>query len=641
MEATYRRIPELVRNIIARDFHKELCLPEDYVFVRPCFRNCPAVPLPQSRVAYLKGMYGGQIQPSVRLASIQSVHVSTVSGPYYFVCREAYTPGCECHGENARRVFRKRENLVLAFRDPARNVTSDKEPRSKVSLRKKYVCPKCDSECVRVPVDDSYIQCRHVTGIARIYRERAAELDLWAVEDEDLQPILPGDCIDVMGACYALIEYRSVGQRAVGIPFSQMLILDFAKNYSRSANISPVLTALENYKLKLPLVPGPAKQNKHPQTVPEPKQVVRDFDVALWLVDSLYKRCVPTRTLLLSKLALTLGAVSCIVRDVANFTWDRQRASQTEAEARMKSLSSYCLTQFPCETNRQAGPTEGEETGCRFLFSVNILLLGSDPYFLLRLAECVGKSLSGFVRLDDIPDLSVIRRQIAAGMCNVVFVRNFLALNVKQIEFLEQIMHSASAVSVWTVCDKSEFDKLFPLALATHRVCHSHRRKDLMEFQLLSRFDIVLDTTRELSPTLPESIDSVFASIVSQAKGVDFGKYRMKFGGTSPAVQEESDLGTAEYMLQAYFLSRRSARPTTQFQLSAMAKLAYAFHFLRKFCMRPPTVLGQSLSLLDPHMWDPVDFVVAALLFEETCFNRAGPSACLIDRFVLHNSTQP
>ena len=92
----------------------------------------------------------------------------------------------------------------------------------------------------------------------------------------------------------------------------------------------------------------------------------------------------------------------------------------------------------------------------------------------------------------------------------------------------------------------------------------------------------------------------------------------------------------SDVILQKYYLSRRKVKNTSQQDLSLMAKLAYALHFFRDLYLKPLRELSQSLMLLDPKMWDPIDIAISIFFFEETCGNKHGLNECMIDRSMLY-----
>eukprot|EP01022_Parablepharisma_sp_SALTPOND_P017671 TRINITY_DN286_c1_g1_i1.p1 TRINITY_DN286_c1_g1~~TRINITY_DN286_c1_g1_i1.p1 ORF type:complete len:609 (+),score=16.31 TRINITY_DN286_c1_g1_i1:498-2324(+) len=576
--------------------------------------------------------------PGIRLETIQSIFIESVSEAYYFACREAYVPGCTCcfHKNKSEfvKTYKKRENLVHLFKDPSIHVSKMKEPRAITSLRKKYVCPTCSTQCVRLGSDDSYLQCRRLVGLVNTEGCKRA-INIWLIEENnEVERIREGDCIDFMGAFYDMLEFKAIGQRVIGIPIRQMLAFDFSKNYSRTANVSRLLLSIDNRKLKLPGNPLKVNPVKKIAGLLNPKAVVAEMDIVLEIIDSIYKAILPQKYLLLTKLVITLGTVNSIVRDIASFAWDRQREKQAEAEARMKSLSSYCLTQFPFEKTNEDYPEESH--GSNFLFSLNIFLITDDLGLLIKTAKSIGMSIKGFVWFESVYDPGTVKKYIKAGMCNILFVSDFTSLCSKQVALLEDIMRNQPMVSVWTLCDKREFENLFPIANGLRSTYYNSKRsKPTASSKLLSCFDIVLDTTKDLNRFTAPTVDSLFDTILSKPTRLSFINPT-----TKSIISLAPNSPPSEKTLQGYYLSRRKVRRTSQYDLSSMAKLAYAFHFLRDFYVKPEHELSQSLSLLDPKMWEPVDVAMAVLLFEETCANRGGSLSCMIDRCLLHNGKQ-
>ena len=552
--------------------------------------NCP-VTLPILRLS----------TEQIQLKSFQSVFIESISSSYYFTCREAYIPGCSCHIEKSKttiKSYKKCEDLLQIFRDPSVNISKLKEPRKKSSLKKKYVCSGCSTTCIRQYSNDSYLQCKHLRGLCYIKGYKHT-LDMWIVNNED-NLLTEGTCISLMGGFYNLLDVKEIGDRIIGIPVNQILIFDYAIDYTRTANVSYLLYSIENYRLKLP-DRSEVKPTKGQSFCPN--AISLEMKDILNMIDEIYKHVIPYEKFMVLKLVLTLGVVNSVIRDIANFYWSKQQ--HIEPEQRIRSLSSYCLTQFPCERSSTT-----ESNNAQFLFSLNLLLIVKDIGLILKVLKSISISIKGIFWLESVYDTKTIEEYIRAGMCNILIVQHVDIKNNKEMLFLERLIRYYSMTSVWLICEKDEFESLF------------FDSKKALYRRILKLFDIALNINEDVS------VDLIFDFVLKGIQPLPFFKIK-----TKRIIKESVGHMQVEKILQRYYLERRKLKNTSQEDLSLMAKLAYIFHFFRALYLMPLQELIQSLEYLDTNMWSPIDIVIAIFLFEETYTNKHKDP--FIDRFVI------
>jgi len=583
-------------------------------------------------------------KPGIYLRNQQEIYIESISSPYYFACREAYVPGCSCcfPKNNGKFVksYRKRENLLQIFKDPKIHVSKMKEPKTLSSLKKKYVCPKCGTQCVRMGSDDSFLQCRHLVGMTE-YNSRKITLDFWVVEQSghELEKLHEGDCIDAMGVFYDLLEFKSIDQRIVGIPFKKMLILDFEKHYNRSLNISELLGKAEQYaksgkssrSIKKPNIPFQIVTKKDFTNLFSSKQVVTELDTIFNLVDGLFKPILPIKGYLLPKLVMTLGIINTAVRDIAHCVWDKQKL--TEPENRCKSLTQFCLTQYPAE--KTTDKMEDNTAGSKCLFNLNLFMVCEDTGIMCKIAKCVAKSMKGFIWLESVYDANTVKEYVKAGKCNIIFISDYLALNSKQQQLLEEIMRSSTMISIWAVCEKNEYERILPISDGLRQASASlSNKKGAGQFaKSLSLFDLVIDTTSDFNKNTTYTVDSLFNIAINKPNELYFLNPIKKYGMDPPVINSIP----ADKIIETYYLARRKVRRTTQDDLSSLAKFAYIFHFFKSLYLYQSSEIMDSVSSLDSRLWDPTDITMAIFLFEESHSNRYGPATCMISRDILHN----
>eukprot|EP00826_Nyctotherus_ovalis_P057830 TRINITY_DN7917_c0_g5_i1.p1 TRINITY_DN7917_c0_g5~~TRINITY_DN7917_c0_g5_i1.p1 ORF type:complete len:493 (+),score=42.28 TRINITY_DN7917_c0_g5_i1:654-2132(+) len=487
------------------------------------------------------------------------------------------------------------------------HVSKLRETRGKSSLKRKYVCSKCLAACVRVPSDDSYLQCRHLLGLT-YERGRKRSWDLWVVDNEDslVSKVYEGVSINLMGAFYSLLNFKETDSRVIGIPSSQILMFDYSIDYSRTANISGLLCSIESCH------PTLSDRKSVKSEVFSAEAISLEMKIILAMMDKIYKQIMPKGSFMLPKLVLTLGVINSVIKDVASFYWDRQKEHQAEADSRVRSLSSYCLTQFPRENS---DTPIAEDCGSHFLFSLNLLLIAKDTNIVIKMLKSIALSIKGVFWLESAYDEKTIKKYLRAGMCNILIVHNTSTRTSKEISMLERLMRNYPMTNVWLLCDKTEVDCL--------------NKKGMMK-----SFDIVLNVERDFNELALPKVDSLFSFALTGPKALPFLKVKAE-----KTLKEKACNFKVEEILQKYYLSKRNTKSASQEDLSLMAKFAYTFHFFRALHLKPLEELLHNLRLLDPKMWDPVDVVMAIFLFEETCANKYGSIACLIDHRSLHKGT--
>jgi hypothetical protein len=419
---------------------------------------------------------------------------------------------------------------------------------------------------------------------------------MWTINNED-ELLVEGACINLMGGFYNLLYVKEVGSRVIGVPVNQVLIFDYAINYTRTANISYLLHSIEHYKL-----PDTSEIKPIKGQLFSSDDISVEMKAVLSMLDEMYREVVPQQKFMMLKLVLTLGVVNSVIRDIANFYWSKQ---QIESEQRIRSLSSYCLTQFPCERSFNT-----KTNNIQFLFSLNLLLRAKDTGLVLKLVKSISISIKGIFWLESIYDVKTIEDYIRAGMCNILIVQNINVRNSRELLLLERLIRCYSMASVWLICDEDEFESLF---IDSKKVIYGH---------ILKLFDIVLNINEDIS------IDLIFDCILKSPLPLPFFKVKVQ-----RTFKESVGDVQVEKILQGYYLERRKLKSTSQEDLSLMAKLAYIFHFFRALYLMPLKELIQSLKYLDTNMWYPIDIIMAIFLFEETCTNKHRD--CLIDRFAI------